>query len=75
MNSFQPYQPNTTAQLIIGAIFYLFLAMVTFLSMATIYILLKRSKERAIAFFVCIIYIIVFMAIVGQGINSLTKIS
>jgi hypothetical protein len=75
MNSFQPYQPNTTGQLIIGGIFYLFLAMATFLSMATIYVLLKRSKERTLAFFVCVIYIIVFMAIVGQGINSLNKLS
>jgi hypothetical protein len=75
MNSFQPYQPNTTGQLIIGAIFYIFLTMVTFLSMATVYVLVKRTKERALGFFVAILYVLIFMAIVSQGVNSLNKIN
>ena len=75
MEEFQAFNPNSTGQLIIGAIFYILLAIATILSIANIFVLIRRSKERSIAFFTCVIYIIIFMAIVGQGIASLNRIA
>jgi hypothetical protein len=74
MNNFEAYDPSSIGQAIIGSVFYISIAFVVLLSLVTLYVFLKRTIERPLSLTVTIVYLMIFLAVVGQGINTLGNI-
>ena len=74
MNNFEAYNPSSVGQLIIGSVFYISIAFVVLLSLITLYVFMKRTIERPLSLAVAVVYLMIFLAVVGQGINTLGNI-
>lgn len=67
--------PPNIAFIVSSAIYYLFIAVTAFISISTVYILTKYSKSRNVAITVSLIFAIIFLALLSNGISILNKIS
>jgi|GEM_PF-3115208 len=76
MNGLSTFDPTGLAQGGIGFLFYLLAAGSLIFSISTIYSLIKYSNSRGLGFVVSLVYLMVYLALVSQGIsiyNSLYK--
>ncbi len=74
MNDFEAYNPSNLGQLAISSVFYIFIAFVVLMSIITIYVFMKRTIEKPLSFAVAVMYMFIFLSIVGEGIHTLSKI-
>ena len=72
--AFQNFNPTSYSQTIVGAIFYIALILLTFFSLATMYVLLKNGRSKAVGLSISIVYLIFFMSLAAQAISSLNAI-
>lgn len=77
MNDFSTlptFNPNGTAQAIMGVVFYAIMLLVTFVGFSTIYVLVKHSATKALSVFLSVMFLIFFFALSAQGIHQLSLI-
>jgi hypothetical protein len=74
MNTLPTYVPSTYGATAVAGVYYVFLAIATFLSIATIFVLINRSKAKPLAFIVSVVYMMIYFALVSQGLQALSLI-
>jgi hypothetical protein len=74
MNNYEAYNPSNMGQLIIGSVFYIFIGFAVLMSLITLYVFMKRTIEKPLSLAVAVMYMLIFLSIVGEGINTLSKI-
>ena len=74
MGTLPSFNPSSIAQAGTGLVFYLLVAASLVFSISTIYSLIKYSKSRGLGFGISVVYLIVYISLVAQGIGLLNSI-
>ena len=73
MQDFQnSFNPSSLQILGINIFFYIIILATTFISLATVYVVVRYSRSRGVGFFVAVIFSIVYISLVLDGISALT---
>lgn len=70
----QNFNPSSGGQLLIGVVFYIALIIITFFSFATMYVLLKNGRSKIFSLFASMLYLVFFISLAAQAINSLNAL-
>ncbi len=68
------FTPSGTGQAITGIIYYILVIIVVFLSMMSIYALIRHGKSKGLALVVSVVYLIFVFSLLNQGISILKTV-